>query len=80
QPETLARRIVAEGLNVRQAEELVAGEKSVKSGGKPKPGAASTAVAPRPDKDADTLALESSLADQLGLKVAIALDGRGEAG
>ncbi|MFX8389376.1 ParB/RepB/Spo0J family partition protein, partial [Acinetobacter baumannii] len=36
QPETLARRIVAEGLNVRQAEELVAGEKSVKSGGKPK--------------------------------------------
>lgn len=80
QPETLARRIVAEGLNVRQAEELVAGEKSVKAGGKPKPGSAGTAVAPRPDKDADTLALESSLSDQLGLKVAIALDGRGEAG
>ncbi|MBN9524878.1 MAG: ParB/RepB/Spo0J family partition protein [Alphaproteobacteria bacterium] len=80
QPETLARRIVAEGLNVRQAEELVAGEKSVKAGGKSKPGAAGTAVAPRPDKDADTLALESSLSDQLGLKVAIALDGRGEAG
>ncbi len=79
QPETLARRIVAEGLNVRQAEELVAGEKSVKTGAKPKAGAPGGS-APRPEKDADTLALESSLSDQLGLKVTIVLDGQGEAG
>ncbi len=76
QPESLARRIVSEGLNVRQAEELVAGEKSAKAGAKPKAGGS----APRPEKDADTLALETSLSDQLGLKVAIALDGQGEAG
>lgn len=80
QPEMLARRMVAEGLNVRQAEELVAGEKSLKSGPKSKAGPPGGGAAPKADKDADTLALESSLSDQLGLKVAIALDGGGEAG
>lgn len=79
QPETLARRIVAEGLNVRQAEELVADEKSGKAGARPKAGG--SAAAPKgAAKDADTLALESSLSDQLGLKVTIALDGGKESG
>lgn len=81
QPEVLARRIVAEGLNVRQAEELVAGEKSTRSGQKPKPGGAGGGgPASADDKDADTLALENSLSEQLGLKVAIVLGGGGEAG
>lgn len=80
QPERLARRIVAEGLNVRQAEELVADEKSVKTGARPKGGAAAATAAPPADKDADTLALESSLSDQLGLKVSIALEGGKESG
>lgn len=81
QPERLARRIVAEGLNVRQAEELVADEKSMKAGAKPKAGGSGGSGVPAAGaKDADTLALESSLSDQLGLKVTITLDGGGEAG
>lgn len=81
QPEVLARRIVAEGLNVRQAEELVAGEKSAKPGQKSRPGGAGGGgSAAAGDKDADTLALENSLSEQLGLKVAIVLGGGGESG
>ena len=63
--ETLAREIVARGLNVRQVEELVRDQVPRK------PRAARV-------KDADTAALEKRLGDALGLKVAI--DHHGERG
>ena len=64
--DALARRIVAEGLSVRAVEALV-GEKSGEQIGKKSGGKAS-----KPDaKDADTRAVEKTLADALGLKVDI---------
>ena len=61
-PGALARRIVSQGLSVREAERL-AGE-----AGKPrKP----RATAPSREKDTDTLALERELAEATGLKVGI---------
>ncbi|GAB4361344.1 MAG: ParB/RepB/Spo0J family partition protein [Oricola sp.] len=62
-PEALARRIVEEGLSVRQAEKLAQAN------------APSTPARPSGrgtrEKDADTLALEKLLTDQLGLRVEI---------
>ncbi|WP_374439996.1 ParB/RepB/Spo0J family partition protein [Stella sp.] len=61
----LARRIVEQGLNVRQAEKLAQGAKQ---------------TAPRrppPEPDADTRALERTLEQQLGLRVAIEHGERG---
>lgn len=66
-PMALARRIVAEGLSVRQAEELMQGRSAKTSGHK-------RVV---PDKDASTLDLEKRLADTLGLGVAISHGERG---
>lgn len=64
-PAALAKRIVVEGLSVRQAEALA------QDGGKPKSnmrkGSTSSA-----SKDADTLALEKTLSDATGYKVEIA--------
>ncbi|MBI1404840.1 MAG: ParB/RepB/Spo0J family partition protein [Caulobacter sp.] len=72
----LARQVVRDGLSVRQTEALVkslADPKPKTSGGS-KPGPASAAV-----KDHDTTALESDLADILGLEVEIRdTGGRGE--
>jgi ParB family chromosome partitioning protein len=65
-PERIAREIVQRGLNVRQAEAL-AKERTPASAG-PK-----TAQ----QKHADTLALERSLSDQLGLKVKLTQRGTG---
>ena len=64
--DALARRIVAEGLSVRAVEALV-GEKSGEQIGKKSGGKASKSDA----KDADTRAVEKTLADALGLKVDI---------
>lgn len=63
----IARRIIAEGLSVRAVEKLVSGAPSPK------------ASSPKQDleKDADTRALEKTLADGLGLAVSI---DHGEAG
>jgi ParB family chromosome partitioning protein len=61
----LARRVVAQGLNVRQTEKLATGSKQ---------------TAPRkpvPEADADTRALERTLEQQLGLRVEIEHGGRG---
>lgn len=63
-PEALAQRIVDEGLSVRQAEAL-AQTSTPSSPSKP----ASRSLK---EKDADTLALEKLLTDQLGLHVEIA--------
>ena len=63
----LARRVVAEGLSVRAVEALAGGKSDdkseTKSGGK--------GVPQRGTKDADTRAVEKTLADGLGLKVDI---------
>ncbi|WP_421855848.1 ParB/RepB/Spo0J family partition protein [Oricola sp.] len=62
-PEALAQKIVKDGLSVRQAEALA------QSGEPKRPGGGAT---PRHEKDADTLALEKQLSDQLGLNVQVA--------
>ena len=63
--DALARRIVAEGLRVRAVEALVGENQENRS-------AKNQAVKPPPDaKDADTRAVEKTLADALGLKVDI---------
>lgn len=61
-PETLARRIVEEGLTVRAAEAM-AQQAVAQPSGRAKP--------VRAEKDADTRALEKRLADALGLDVEI---------
>jgi len=66
-PEAVARRIVEDGLSVREAEAMRQ-SRTVK----PRP--------PRPEKDADTLAAEKDLADHLGLKVTVNHKAGGESG
>lgn len=68
-PESLARRIVDEGLSVRQAEALAQQPPRVDTG-RSERGASS-------EKDADTIALEKTLSDALGLKVSITHGQRG---
>jgi ParB family transcriptional regulator, chromosome partitioning protein len=67
-PESVARRVLAEGLTVRDVERLSQA---------PAGSAASPAKPARPDKDPDTRALEQALEDVLGLKVAIQHKGSG---
>ena len=71
-PEELARRIVAEGLSVREAEKMAAFEEKAKP---TKSSSGRAAVA----KDVNVVALEKDLTDKLGLKVSIDLrkNGRG---
>lgn len=62
-PASLARTIVSKGLSVRDAERLAQNDiRSAEGGAKPK----------REEKDSDTIALERSLSDALGLDVTIA--------
>ncbi|MCC8941632.1 ParB/RepB/Spo0J family partition protein [Bradyrhizobium sp. Arg68] len=65
-PLAAAKRIVAEGLNVRQAEAL-AHEEGVPERKPQKP----RATAAKVSKDADTLALEKRVSDALGLTVTV---------
>ncbi len=64
-PDDLAAKIVRGGLSVRQAEKLAQG------GGKGRSGSVPAYGARRAEKDADTVALERTLEERLGLKVAI---------
>ncbi len=74
-PEALARRVVAEGLTVRQTERLARGEgESAPTAGKS--GRAKEKV-PAPPKDPDTIALERDLTALLGLRVTIEFQGQG---
>ena len=67
EPESLAEKIVKLGLSVRDAEDLAR---------KPEAGAAKAKSKPNGEvKDADTLALEKTLTEVLGLKVAIVHQG-----
>lgn len=73
-PVRLARKIADEGLSVRDAERLA--QKDAEQAANP--GVLETKSASRAeDKDADTLALERSLSDVLGLKVQLAHKGQG---
>lgn len=60
-PVGLARRIIEEGLSVRQAEALASAPARSEDPSRPE----------RKEKDADTLALQKLLSDQTGLKVVI---------
>lgn len=66
----LARRALAEGLNVREVERLAQLAKDEKHG--PRVGAASA-----PTKDADTVSMERSIGEALGLNVVITGKGEG---
>ncbi|WP_321395706.1 ParB/RepB/Spo0J family partition protein [Emcibacter sp.] len=72
EPEKLARRIIDEGLSVRQAEKIAKEAKG------PKKPLETKSRDSRGAKDADTLALENDLSESLGLKVQI--DFQGEKG
>ncbi|OWV89058.1 chromosome partitioning protein ParB [Rhizobium leguminosarum bv. trifolii] len=63
-PAGLARTIVAKGMSVRDAEKLA--QNNIKAQSEPQ-----LAAARRDQKDSDTLALERTLSDALGLDVAI---------
>jgi ParB family chromosome partitioning protein len=67
-PAALAKRIISDGLSVRQAEALAQ---------EPQAGAADRAPKPRAEKDADTKALEKQLNDATGLGVSIVHKGQG---
>jgi len=77
-PAALARRIVAEGLSVRQAEAFAQRVKPAAKKNKGTVAGGGSAHAARAGKDADTLALENDLSARLGLKVTI--DVRGDDG
>jgi ParB family chromosome partitioning protein len=71
-PLTIAKRIVDEGLSVRQVEEIAqddAGQRDSKAEAAPRKKSA--------EKDPDTRALEKALEDVLGLRVGIAHKGQG---
>jgi ParB family chromosome partitioning protein len=70
QADAFAREIVAKGLSAREAEALTRKGEAPASGGSTKPKAL-----PKAEKDADTLALEKNISDQLGLKVEISFSG-----
>ena len=72
-PEGTAKRVVERGLNVRDVERLAQDEVAVAAQRAKAPSAAT----PKPDKDADTRALEKALEDALGMVVAIQHGSRG---
>ena len=75
-PETLARRVVAEGLSVRAVEEIAAGARSKVPArqGLSKPGNGGAI------HDANADALEIQMAESLGMPVALAVAAGGESG
>jgi len=68
-PSTLARTIVSKGMSVRDAERLA--QNDIKAQSEPKE------TRPADHKDSDTIALERSLSDALGLDVKISHKGSG---
>ncbi|CAN0467223.1 unnamed protein product, partial [Discosporangium mesarthrocarpum] len=74
-PAALARQIIDEGLTVRDAERL--GKERRARRGRPAGGSKAAGKSKPADKDADTLALERTLGNALGLHVDIAFDGKG---
>ena len=75
-PEIIVKKIIEDGLSVRQTEALVRKLSSGADEGKPK----KEIVRRRSEKDADTRALESDLSAALGLKVSLSFDTNGQTG
>ncbi len=71
-PDALARRIVEEGLTVRDIESLGKAPRAPET-----KSAKSPAAKPAAEKDADTRAMEKLLSDALGMKIAIHHHGEG---
>jgi ParB family chromosome partitioning protein len=69
-PQAVARRIVDQGMSVRQVEEIAQANQTM-------PRNLETKSAHKPSKDPDTRALERALQDVLGLNVEIAHKGQG---
>jgi ParB family chromosome partitioning protein len=69
-PMSVAKRVLDQGLSVRQVEEIAQGDQA-------KPPKLETKSAARPQKDPDTRALEKALQDVLGLSVSIDHKGQG---
>jgi ParB family chromosome partitioning protein len=69
-PLALAQQVLADGLNVRQTEQLARGPEIAEAPPAP-------AAKPADDKDAYLLSLEESLSAQLGLRVQITARGKG---
>lgn len=72
-PQAVARRIVDQGMSVRQVEEIAQSDQA----GETMPRNLETKSAHKPGKDPDTRALERALQDVLGLNVDIAHKGTG---
>lgn len=70
-PSGLAKQVVARGLSVRQTEQLAKGPKEPTDAPKPRQ---------KPEKDADTRALEQDLAAAVGMSVVISHDDGKESG
>ena len=75
-PEIIVKKIIEDGLSVRQTEALVRKLSLGADEGKPK----KEIVRRRSEKDADTRALESDLSAALGLKVSLSFDTNGQTG
>jgi ParB family chromosome partitioning protein len=71
-PSAIAKRIVSEGLSVRQVEEIIRGLK-----GRPKRQSANKGFLPDSSKDADTIALEKDLTAAMGMKTSISHESQG---
>ena len=76
-PEALAKKVIARGLNVRQTERLVQRARGGPAAIGDKPVGAPAEPAHRRQKDPDTVALERDLTALLGLKVTIEFEGQG---
>ena len=76
-PEAIARKVVAQGLNVRHTERLAKAERTPESAGERPPASKTAGRGPEQAKDPDTKTLERDLSARLGLKVSIDFHGRG---
>ena len=76
-PEAVARKVVAQGLNVRQTERLAKAGRAPEGTGKASSDSGSAARDTGQAKDPDTKTLERDLSARLGLKVTIDIHGRG---
>ncbi len=76
-PETVAREVVAQGLNVRQTERLAKAQRAPEHAGGRASSPKTAARGHGQAKDPDTKTLERDLSARLGLKVSIDFHGRG---
>ena len=76
-PEAVARKVVAQGLNVRQTERLAKAQRTPESAGERAPASKTGERGHGRTKDPDTKTLERDLSARLGLKVSIDFHGRG---